>query len=426
MTDAVGYLRVSTKEQGRSGLGLAAQRQDIETFSGREGLTIRSWHQDIQTGAGKDALLLRPGLAAALKEARSARSALVVSRLDRLSRNVHFITGLMEHKVHFVVAALGRDCDSFTLHIYASLAEQERKMISERIKAACAARRLRGGKTGLALKSKSYRMRFTARGTAALAKAAVERAEAYRPLIEWAFQQTSLYGRERSISHCEAAGQLNDRGIASPFGKRWSGGQLLRYARRLGLSPPPGTVPRDTVKAWVSKTLKENPDIRAVELRKYPGLDHPIGIENSYRLMKACRIAETNRHALCKKIGWKIDCRTTTRIKISELLKRRPRLTSRHVIAALGPGLYRKLKWVEQVMQECRQGYPFHRQEGQRFFSFKQSNTDIKRNKTRRHDRVRSRREETVARSLANAGVPAWRSQPRVKGRYANTQRPIF
>jgi DNA invertase Pin-like site-specific DNA recombinase len=63
---------------------------------------------------------------------------LIVSRLDRLSRNVHFITGLMEHKVHFVVAALGRDCDEFTLHIYASLAEQERKMISERVKAAIA------------------------------------------------------------------------------------------------------------------------------------------------------------------------------------------------------------------------------------------------------------------------------------------------
>jgi len=72
---------------------------------------------------------LRPGLAAELKEARAARCALIVSRLDRLSRNVHFIAGLMEHKVPFVVAALGRDCDEFTLHIYASLGVQERKMI---------------------------------------------------------------------------------------------------------------------------------------------------------------------------------------------------------------------------------------------------------------------------------------------------------
>jgi DNA invertase Pin-like site-specific DNA recombinase len=140
MQAAVGYLRVSTKEQGRSGLGLAAQRYDIEAFGAREEFTIKSWHQDIQTGAGKDALLMRPGLAAALKEARVSRCPLMVSRLDRLSRNVHFITGLMEHKVHFVVAALGRDVDDFTLHIYASLAEQERKLISERCKASAACR----------------------------------------------------------------------------------------------------------------------------------------------------------------------------------------------------------------------------------------------------------------------------------------------
>ena len=132
MSEAIGYLRVSTREQGRSGLGLAAQRHEIEEFGKRQGFTIRTWHQDIQTGAGADALLLRPGLAAAIKEAKSARLPLIVSRLDRLSRNVHFISGLMEHRVHFMVAALGKDCDVFTLHIYASLAEQERKMISER------------------------------------------------------------------------------------------------------------------------------------------------------------------------------------------------------------------------------------------------------------------------------------------------------
>ena len=138
MKHAIGYLRVSTSEQGRSGLGLAAQRHDIENFGVREGYAIKSWHQDIQTGAGKDALLMRQGLADSLREARRYRCPLIESRLDRLSRNVHFITGLMEHKVHFMVAALGRDCDSFTLHIYASLAEQERKMISERTKAGLA------------------------------------------------------------------------------------------------------------------------------------------------------------------------------------------------------------------------------------------------------------------------------------------------
>src|SRR5580704_19689461 len=144
MQSAIGYLRVSTREQGRSGLGLAAQRHDIEVFAEREGFAVKSWHQDVQTGAGADALLMRPGLARALKEARSARCPLIVSRLDRLSRNVHFITGLMEHRVHFIVAALGRDCDNFTLHIYASLAEQERKMISERVKLTIAISRREG------------------------------------------------------------------------------------------------------------------------------------------------------------------------------------------------------------------------------------------------------------------------------------------
>jgi DNA invertase Pin-like site-specific DNA recombinase len=148
MQPAIGYLRVSTKEQGRSGLGLAAQRDEIEAFALREGFAIKSWHQDIQTGAGADALLLRRGLAAALKEARAIPCSLVVSRLDRLSRNVHFITGLMEHKVHFVVAAFGKDCDDFTLHIYASVAEQERKMISERVKAAAAIRKRQGRSSG--------------------------------------------------------------------------------------------------------------------------------------------------------------------------------------------------------------------------------------------------------------------------------------
>src|SRR6202790_5821255 len=123
MHAAIGYLRVSTREQGRSGLGLAAQRADIEAFGAREGFTIKSWHQDVQTGAGADALLLRPGLATALKDAKSARCPLIVSRLDRLSRNVHFISGLMEHRVHFIAAQLGKDRDDFTLHIWASLAE---------------------------------------------------------------------------------------------------------------------------------------------------------------------------------------------------------------------------------------------------------------------------------------------------------------
>lgn len=162
MTDAIGYLRVSTREQGRSGLGLSAQRKEIEAFGAREGFSIESWYQDIQTGAGRDALQLRPGLATALKEARTARCPLIVSKLDRLSRNVHFITGLMEHKVHFIVTELGKDRDDFTLHIWASLAEQERKMMSQRTKAALARSKKKLGMNDPRKSSKAFRLRHAA------------------------------------------------------------------------------------------------------------------------------------------------------------------------------------------------------------------------------------------------------------------------
>ncbi len=220
MQTAIGYLRVSTREQGRSGLGLAAQRFEIESFGKREGFTVKSWHQDVQTGAGTDALLLRPGLASGLKEARSARCPLIVSRLDRLSRNVHFITGLMEHKVHFVVAALGRDCDDFTLHIYASLAEQERKMISERTKAGLARSKNKLGLRNPMKHSKTFRRRLRTLAAAALRKAAMERAQAYRVHIEWALRQQDKFGRP--VSRNGAADKLNELHLESPMGGRWS------------------------------------------------------------------------------------------------------------------------------------------------------------------------------------------------------------
>jgi len=87
---------------------------------------------------------------------------LIVSKLDRLSRNVHFISGLIEHRVHFMVAALGKDCDEFTLHIYASLAEQERRLISERNKAAAAVMKRAGKKLGVARWSKAKQRRILA------------------------------------------------------------------------------------------------------------------------------------------------------------------------------------------------------------------------------------------------------------------------
>jgi hypothetical protein len=168
---------------------------------------------------------------------------------------------------------------------------------------------------------------------------------------------------------------------------------------------------------WVCKTLAENPDITAYDLRNIPGLDHPIGIEKSFRARKICRMAEMKRNRTCKTIGWRIDCRTTTRIRISELLERRPRLTSKQVISALGPGLYRKRQWIEQVMQECKQGHPFHRLQGKRFSSFKRCRAEEALNKKRlsRYDKVNPLGRTTSAplQTVMSGPSPVYLSQPR-------------
>jgi DNA invertase Pin-like site-specific DNA recombinase len=361
MQTAIGYLRVSTREQGRSGLGLAAQRYDIEAFGSREGFAVKNWYQDIQTGAGKDALLLRAGLAAGLKEARRVRCPLIVSRLDRLSRNVHFITGLMEHKVHFIVAALGRDCDEFTLHIYASLAEQERKMISERIKAAISVAKAKRKKRGLAKCSKAWRRRVTALGHAAIQKAALERAEAYRLHIEWAFRQPNPYSSARPISFYRAAGVLNARNIESPMGRRWTGPQLQRMGIRLKLNHPPSTVPMEVKEARVRAICKEQPEITAEQLIAIVESDYPLGKDYAYQQLKAYRLAAAKRSSVHRKMRWRIDCRTPTRIRISQILKRHPKVSAAQVIEELGPGPFRRLHWIRQVIEECRRGRPFKR-----------------------------------------------------------------
>ena len=353
MQAAIGYLRVSTREQGRSGLGLAAQRHDIETFGKREGFSIKSWYQDVQTGAGKDALLLRHGLAAALKEARAARCPLMVSRLDRLSRNVHFITGLMEHKVHFIVAALGRDCDEFTLHIYASLAEQERKMISERSKAAAAVRKRKGLTSGFALRSKAYIRRLSAQSNAIQRKAATERAEAYRLHIEWAFRQPGVFGTARPISFRAAAKKLNERNLESPMGGRWAGHQLKRMALRLRIDHPDGFPRREVARARVRAIWKDHPEFTAKQVRAAAGLEHPIGFKRAWTLLKECRVAAARRSSAQKQVGWYIDCRTATRIRIGAVLKRNPKLTAKEVIEKLGPGPFMTHDWVQKTMKEC-------------------------------------------------------------------------
>ena len=128
----VGYIRVSTAGQGKSGLGLEAQRASLTRFAEAEGFQIVAEFVEVETGKGSDAMSRRPQLAAALSEARKRKCPVIVAKLDRLSRDVHFISGLMAHKVSFIVAELGTDADPFMLHLYAALAEKERAMISQR------------------------------------------------------------------------------------------------------------------------------------------------------------------------------------------------------------------------------------------------------------------------------------------------------
>src|SRR5260370_18062045 len=144
MPNILAYYRVSTQRQGKCGLGLDAQRAAVEHFAEVEGLTVVKEFVEIESGKGADALNLRPKLAAALAEARKQKCPVVVAKLDRLSRDVAFVAGLMSQRVPFIVAELGADADPFMLHIYAALAEKERRMISPRTRPALKAAKARG------------------------------------------------------------------------------------------------------------------------------------------------------------------------------------------------------------------------------------------------------------------------------------------
>jgi DNA invertase Pin-like site-specific DNA recombinase len=227
MKTAIGYTRVSTKGQGASGLGLEAQRTAIETFAAREGLTVTEWFSENESGKGADALERRPALASALKAAHRAGAYVVVAKLDRLSRDVHFISGLMVHKVPFVVTELGMNTNPFELHLRAAFAEEERRKISERTKIALAAAKARGTKLGMTGRKKAEIREAAALGGAATAQATRDR---LKPL-EWSIK--AALADDTSLR--KAADLLNERGIASPGGGRWHAPSLLKAAVRLGL-----------------------------------------------------------------------------------------------------------------------------------------------------------------------------------------------
>lgn len=125
-------------------MGIEAQREAVARFCKAEGYNLAGEFLEVETGKGADSLDRRPQLAAALARAKRLKGPVVVAKLDRLSRDVHFISGLMAHRVPFISAELGADADPFMLHLYAAFAEKERAVISTRTKAALAARKARG------------------------------------------------------------------------------------------------------------------------------------------------------------------------------------------------------------------------------------------------------------------------------------------
>src|SRR3954452_1858562 len=207
---AVAYVRVSTSQQGKSGLGIEAQREAIARFCETEGYAVEAEHVEVETGKGADALERRPQLAAALTRAKRLKGPVIVAKLDRLSRDVAFISGLMAQKVPFVVAELGTGADPFLLHLYAAFAERERAIISARTKAALQAKKARGAKLG----NRTNLAEAQAKGVAARQVKADQFAANVLPVI----RQIQGTG---ATTLAELADALNARGIAAAQGGRW-------------------------------------------------------------------------------------------------------------------------------------------------------------------------------------------------------------
>jgi DNA invertase Pin-like site-specific DNA recombinase len=209
MRPAIAYIRVSTQRQGRSGLGLEAQQAAIARFAEAEAFNLVETFTETESGADDD----RPQLSAAIERARKVKGPVIVAKLDRLSRDVHYISGLMKYKVPFVVTELGTDTDPFLLHLYAALAEKERALISRRTKDALAAAKARGVKLGGVTGS-----------SLANQQAAADFAEALR----------AVFAELAGVSARKAAEELNRRGIAAVNGGRWHAVQVIRVRERLG------------------------------------------------------------------------------------------------------------------------------------------------------------------------------------------------
>lgn len=224
MAIIVGYLRVSTKGQGESGLGLEAQQTAIEAYARQHGAKITALYVEVESGKLAD----RPELAKALAHARRGKATLVVAKLDRLARNVEFLARVLNAGTEFVA------CDNpvanrLTLHILAAVAEAEAMAISQRTKAALAAYKARGGKLGGELpQCRNLTPAAIAKGrersALARAKAASEAYADLAPTMKaWRAEGQTLEG---------IAGKLNAGGHTTRRGRPWNPVQVARVLER--------------------------------------------------------------------------------------------------------------------------------------------------------------------------------------------------
>lgn len=223
MKQVVSYRRVSTDKQERSGLGLEGQGAAIARFCKDEGFELVEDFTDSASGAAP--LDQRPGLSSALAMAAKLKCPVVVSKLDRLSRDVAFISGLMARGVPFIVAELGADTDPFVLHLYAALSEKERKMIGQRTRDALAAKKAGGAslgnRTNLPAAQDAGRRTASSRALAFAQKVA----PTIRPM------------QEAGDSLATIAARLNQLGVPTARGGKWTPIAVSRVLTRTEETP---------------------------------------------------------------------------------------------------------------------------------------------------------------------------------------------
>ncbi len=218
----VAYYRVSTTKQEKSGLGLEAQRHTVKQFIKNNGNHIIGEFTDIESGSKNDRTEFNKAIQMALKQ----EATLVIAKLDRMSRDVEFTAKLMKSKVKFVCCDMP-DADEFTIHIYAALAEQERKRISKRIKEALDAKRVREPDW---VPGNPQNMTHEARQKG---QEAIKHNARYNPANVRALSVIKL-GRKQTppMTYDKIAEELNESGHPTRTGKQWKSYQVWKLYTR--------------------------------------------------------------------------------------------------------------------------------------------------------------------------------------------------